>query len=120
MSGTGESRRDDVSATSTGEVDGSRARLTLRGDVDVVTAPALREQALDLLQPPLSVVDVDLSGCTFLDSAGIALLGALWARARELGAELVLRDPPTNVRVVLTIAGLAGLLEETGPPREEP
>jgi anti-anti-sigma factor len=90
----------------------SRAVVVLRGDIDVVTVPDVRERALALLATPVERVQVDMSGCTFLDSAGIALLGGLWSRARELDAEFVLTDPPTNVRVVLTIAGLAGLIDD--------
>jgi len=103
---------DDASAGSTVTTADGRALVSLRGDVDVTTVPAVREQAFDVLVPPLAEVRVDLSGCTFLDSAGIALIGVLWGRAHDLGARFVLADPPTNVRVVLTIAGLAGLIVE--------
>lgn len=111
---------DEAGTTSTAQADGRRARVALRGDIDIVTAPDVREDALRVLHAPVEQVEVDLSGCTFLDSAGVALLGALWSRSRDLGATFVLLDPPTNVRVVLTIAGFAGLLHEPAPAEEQP
>jgi anti-anti-sigma factor len=110
---------DDASTGSTVRSADGQALVSLHGDVDVMTVPAVREQAFDVLVPPLAEVRVDLSGCTFLDSAGIALIGVLWGRARDLGARFVLAEPATNVRVVLTIAGLAGLIvEDGGEPSE--
>ncbi len=88
------------------------ATITLQGDVDIVNAPDLRAQALGALDPSVQRVQVDLSRCTFLDSAGIALLAVLWGRARDLRAPYVLLDPPTNVEVVLTIAGLSALVQQ--------
>jgi anti-anti-sigma factor len=110
---------DDGSDGSTVTTAGGRALVELRGDVDVMTVPALRDEAFGVLEPPIEEVRVDLSRCTFLDSAGIALLGVLWGRARDLGARFVLSHPQTNVRVVLTIAGLSGLIgEDGGQPAE--
>jgi anti-anti-sigma factor len=87
------------------------ATVFLRGDVDIVNAPEIRSQALEALDASVDRVQVDLSRCTFLDSAGVALVAVLWGRSRDLQAPFALLDPPTNVQVVLTIAGLSGLVE---------
>jgi anti-anti-sigma factor len=103
-----------VSATDESAVHVSNgiATITLHGDVDIVNAPRIRSQALDVLDPSVRRVQVDLSQCTFLDSAGIALVAVLWGRSRDLRAPFALLDPPTNVQVVLTIAGLSTLVEQ--------
>lgn len=94
-----------------------RALIALRGEVDITTVPPVRERALQALEPPLDEVRVDLAACTFLDSAGIAALAALWRRAQELGATFRLQRPQTNVRVVLAIAGLSELItDDAGGP----
>jgi anti-anti-sigma factor len=97
------------------------ATIALRGEVDIVTVPPVRDSALRALQPPLREVRVELAECTFLDSAGIAALAALWSRARELDAAFALLHPQTNVRVVLAIAGLSDLVVDDAAdptPRE--
>lgn len=86
------------------------ATIVLQGDVDIVTAPQIRSEALEVLGASVHQVRVDLSQCTFLDSAGVALVAVLWGRSRDLDAPFSLVDPPTNVQVVLTIAGLANLV----------
>lgn len=91
------------------------ATIALRGDVDIVTAPEIRSQALEVLDSAVRQVRVDLSACTFLDSAGIALVAVLWGRSRDIAARFSLLDPPTNVQVVLSIAGLSGLIEAGTP-----
>lgn len=88
------------------------ALVALRGEVDITTVPSVRQRALQALQPPLDEVRVDLEGCTFLDSAGIAAIAALWRRAQDLGATFRLQRPQTNVRVVLAIAGLSDLITD--------
>jgi len=72
------------------------------GELDLATAPRL-DEALSALTS--DVVVVDLSGCTFLDSAGIR---ALVDTARSLG------EADRGLRVVTSDAGILRLLEITG------
>ena len=44
------------------------------GDLDIACAPALREQLLGVLGPHASRIVVDLSGVTFCDASGLAVL----------------------------------------------
>jgi anti-anti-sigma factor len=49
---------------------------------------------------------VDLTECTYLDSAGIQAILRIWSRMRELGAPLVIAVGSARVRVVLDIVRL--------------
>jgi anti-sigma B factor antagonist len=72
------------------------------GELDLATAPRLDEALATLTA---DVIVVDLSGCTFLDSAGIR---ALVGTARKLG------EADRGLRVVTSDAGVLRLLEITG------
>ena len=97
----------DFAADVTVELSGDTATLAVTGDVDIVSAPSLREQ---LLRIDARNVVVDLAGVTFIDSSGLGVLVAALKRAREAGGELTLRSPSRPTRKVLDITGLSQLV----------
>jgi anti-sigma B factor antagonist len=79
--------------------------VALHGELDIVSADGL---ALALVEVAGSVVVVDLSGLTFIDSSGISAL--VRARNRIVGdgrGQLVLTEPREIVRKALEIVGLS-------------
>jgi anti-sigma B factor antagonist len=78
----------------------------LTGELDIASAPALREQLLSLLRPGASRLVIDLSKVSFCDASGLAVLVSTARRARLLGGFLRLAavSPPTGR--VLHITGL--------------
>ena len=81
------------------------------GELDLVTAPALRtalEQAVALM--PDSIV-VGLATVTFVDSTGLGALVHGWRLASDQGIKLTLRDASPPVRRVITVTGLDDLLD---------
>jgi len=77
--------------------------VTVRGELDIATAAALRDAVLRLLQdteePPDLVVDG--SGLTFVDSSGLAVLLMASRRWNDAGKRIALRNAsPTLVRLV--------------------
>lgn len=78
----------------------------LTGELDIASAPALREQLLSLLQPGSSSLVVDMSKVSFTDASGLAVLVSTARHARLLGGCLRLAavSPPTAQ--VLRITGL--------------
>ncbi|MFC5104961.1 STAS domain-containing protein [Kibdelosporangium philippinense] len=77
--------------------------LSVRGEIDTVTAPQLQvsvEQAL----PSDGVLVVDLSGVTFLSSAGLSVL----VRAHQRGDVRIVTNP--TILRVFTLTGLAQTL----------
>ena len=83
--------------------------ITLAGDIDIETAPALREQ-LAALSPTVRIVVVDLSAVEFLDSSGVGALVGAAAALREAGGSLRLACPPPRVQKVFRISRLAEVI----------
>ena len=80
--------------------------LAVTGEVDLSTAGGLAEAGLDALAAGATVVIVDLSGVTFLDSTGLAALVTINNRARNDGAALIIARPRVRVRHLFQITGL--------------
>ncbi len=87
------------------------ALVALTGELDAHTAVGLRSLlAEQLLAGPGNLV-LDLSGLTFLDSAGVASLIAADKGTRRAGMRLVLAAPHPKVRKVLGITGIDAVLD---------
>jgi anti-sigma B factor antagonist len=85
--------------------------VLVRGELDIATAPLLRERLDDLLSSGTSAFTVDLSAMTFIDSTGLGVIVGAFKRSREAGGDLVLRSPVGAARKVLEISGLASVIE---------
>ncbi|MEO3922391.1 STAS domain-containing protein [Micromonosporaceae bacterium B7E4] len=94
------------------------ARLGVAGEIDLATAPALRDELLTLLrkQTP-AVLIVDLAGVAFLDCAGIRALVGVRNAAGEAGCQMRVTAPQPFVRRVLEVTGLLGIFTA---PIEQP
>lgn len=95
--------------------EGSRAVLVVRGELDIATAPLVRS-ALGAVcaRFPLRV-EIDLSGVTFMDSCGLAVLDDA-RRSTPAGRVLALRDPSPSARRILALTGLDAAFEVTTTP----
>jgi anti-anti-sigma factor len=81
----------------------------LEGELDIATVPALRERLLGLLGllgPGVRLLIIDLSGVSFCDVAGLAVLIGTQRRATVLGIAVRLADPRPQVAKLLRITGL--------------
>ena len=90
---------------------GPQTTLSLAGELDPATSPALQGRLTELAADgAVSSVIIDLSQVTFLDSSGLRVLvtGSEALRARSAG--LVLRGPSANIRRVLEVTGLTELI----------
>jgi len=79
--------------------------VVLRGDLDLGTAPDLRECLVKVIDEGARIV-VDLEAVDFLDSAGLGILVGGLKRARTRGAELELVCTSRDVLKPLEITGL--------------
>jgi anti-sigma B factor antagonist len=82
--------------------------LVITGEIDISTAPQLREH---LQQLDAHEVVVDLTAMTFIDSTGLGVLVGAVKRLHESGGDLVLRHPSRSTRKVLDISGLAQMVK---------
>jgi len=71
----------------------------------------LREHLLGLLRPGASRLVADLSGVTFCDASGLAVLVGVARRAGLLGGVLRLAAPAPLMSTVLRLTGLDSRLE---------
>jgi len=85
------------------------ACIAVAGEVDVETAPRLREMLLETLDQAEAVV-VDLGSVTFMDSTGLSALVMAQHFGTERGTRLRLSRVPPRVMKLLTITGLDAVL----------
>jgi anti-anti-sigma factor len=86
--------------------DGSRAVLTVRGELDAYSAPGLEDQIARLVAEHINEVVLDLSQTGFLDSSGLRAILTAQRRLGESGGEMRLRAPSEPVTRLLEITGL--------------
>ena len=83
-----------------------RAVLRVAGEVDVYTAPQIRERVQDLAAKGTVHLIADLGQVEFIDSSGLgALIGGL-RRVREDDGSLVLVIPARRILRVFQLTGL--------------
>lgn len=79
----------------------------LEGELDIVSAPAVRERLLSLLRPESSRLVIDMSAVRYADASGLAVLVNTQRRAVLLGGTLRLAGLRPEVARVLTATGLS-------------
>jgi anti-sigma B factor antagonist len=79
--------------------------VVLRGDLDLATAPDLRECLVKVIDEGARIV-VDLEAVGFLDSAGLGILVGGLKRARTRGGDLELVCSSREILKPLEITGL--------------
>ncbi len=82
--------------------------ISVRGELDLSTAPELEGPLEQALEAGDGSVLIDLSSCEFIDSTGIALIVRAWQRLNddENSRSLVICSQNDQVRRVLEITGL--------------
>lgn len=83
-----------------------KAILAVKGEVDVYTAPRLRERLVDLVSQGQHQVVVDLEGVDFLDSTGLGVLVGGLKRLRSHDGDLSLVCTQHRILKVFEITGL--------------
>ena len=85
-----------------------RVRCAVSGDIDLVTAPTMRNALTSLIDVGETEVDLDLSRVEFMDSQGVRELVA----ARRAGLRITLTGMSRAVQRTVEVAGLDGYLNE--------
>ncbi|UBU11453.1 STAS domain-containing protein [Nonomuraea gerenzanensis] len=78
----------------------------LSGDIDLFTSAALRGQLLETLNTSTSLLVLDLSGVTFCDAGGLAVLIGIQRRARAQGITMMMVGPRPFLSRLLRMTGL--------------
>lgn len=88
--------------------------LVLQGELDAISAPALRAEVEALVHEHHRQVVVDISGVELIDSSGVALLVAILKRVRAAGGALELHGLRDQPRAIFELLGLDRIFPERG------
>ncbi|WP_225755043.1 STAS domain-containing protein [Actinotalea sp. Marseille-Q4924] len=94
----------DVTVTS--RANGDRTVVEVTGEIDVYTAPALREELSSLIDAESTNLVVDLTQVSFMDSTGLGVLVGALKKVRTLGGDLQLVISQEKILKVFRITAL--------------
>lgn len=80
--------------------------IELSGEVDLYTAPDLKERLLSIIREGKNKILIDLSETTFIDSTTLGVLIGAIKRLRPGGGNVVLVCQDDSIRKVFEITGL--------------
>jgi anti-anti-sigma factor len=87
--------------------EGSDARvIRISGELDLASVPGVESDIESIVAAAPERLAFDLSGVTFMDSSGIAML----LRAAKRVAHIEVRDPSPAVQLIIEATGLAEVL----------
>ena len=89
--------------------EGSRTVVVVNGEIDVYTAPSLRERLNELVTAGKHDLVVDMQGVDFLDSTGLGVLVGGLKRVRALDGSLQLVCGQEKILKVFRITGLTNV-----------
>jgi anti-sigma B factor antagonist len=101
---------DDLTIAST--ADGATATLTLVGELDAHTAPALADAIETAVAAGATAIVVDANGLSFCDSSGIQVLIQARERLVPNGGTVALVGVQRSVEKVLAVTGLLELFTQ--------
>lgn len=92
--------------------------LEIGGEIDVYTAPKVRERLIEMINSGQRYIVVDLSRVDFLDSTGLGVLVGARRRLDVSGGRLRLVCPHERLLKIFRITGLDSIFEIHGSVEE--
>jgi anti-sigma B factor antagonist len=95
-----------------------RSVVALSGELDLATAPELRERLGILSETGENQVTLDLTHLDFVDSTGLSVFVMAFNRAQAGGGSLIIRNPSLPVMRIFEITGLTSVftIADEGEP----
>jgi len=87
-------------------LDADRHVVAVRGEIDLFTAPELKQKLTDAIEGGKSRIVVDLTDTTFLDSTALGVLIGAVKRLRSRDGALVIVNTDQNIAKTFEITGL--------------
>lgn len=115
------SRRINIDLTFEVKQQGPWTVLEVAGEIDLHSAPQVRNNINTRLEEGQTQIAMDLAGVEFIDSSGLAALISGQKKAVEASGSLVLVSPTEPVKRALSVTGLDkifkiyGSLDEAAP-----
>lgn len=94
---------------------GDEVRVTIRGELDLTTAPDLERTLGEVEASPATTITLDLDQVEFLDSTGLRTLLEADSRSRANGSRLRLTRGSPPVRRLFHLVGADARLPFTNP-----
>jgi anti-sigma B factor antagonist len=88
------------------KIDGTVCSVVLDGEIDVYTAPRLKEELVAAIDDGCSNIIVDMEGVGFIDSSGLGVLVSALRRARERDGVVRIVCSRENILKIFRITGL--------------
>jgi len=85
--------------------------LSVGGEIDVYTAPSLREKIEEVLGDNVTMLAIDLENVGFLDSTGLGVLVGAMKRLNERDGNLVVTCTKPHILKVFEITGLSKVFD---------
>ncbi len=92
-------------------IGGGGVVITVAGELDLYTAPRLKENLLAALEDDVLKIVVDMTGVHFIDSSALGVLIGGVKRLKPRGGRLVLVSVDENVNWILQITGLNSVFD---------
>src|SRR5437764_11517455 len=86
---------------------GGASVVTLRGEIDVYTAPRLRQTLIDLVEGGATDIVVDMEKVDFLDSTGLGVLVGGLKRVKDREGTMKLVATQDRILKIFDITGLS-------------
>jgi anti-sigma B factor antagonist len=99
-------------------IDGDRHVLAVRGEIDLFTAPELKQVLAESIEAGRVRIVVDLTDTTFLDSTALGVLIGAVKRLRSRDGALAIVNIDENISKTFEITGLDQIFTIV-PTREE-
>jgi anti-sigma B factor antagonist len=80
--------------------------VSVAGEVDLNTAPQLRDKLAEVTSRKAEVVIVDLGAVEFLDSTGLGVILTAWKEVTAQGCALAVVSPQPRITRIFEITGL--------------
>ncbi len=92
--------------------------ITVEGELDLASSPALQEQVEQSLTGNGELLIVDLRELEFMDSTGLSILVKAHHRARETGKHFAIVRGSEQVQRLLSLTGVGERLTVVDDPEE--
>ena len=85
--------------------------VLVSGEIDMYTAPELWDALAAVIEQGHHDVVLDMADVEFIDSQGIAVIVRAHKQVQPQGGTVTIRAPRPQARTVLSVTGLAGLIQ---------
>ncbi|MDQ6617924.1 MAG: STAS domain-containing protein [Actinomycetota bacterium] len=89
------------------------ANVVVSGELDMYTAPRLRQELVGLVAGGARQVTVDLGAVNFVDSTALGVLVGGLKRLRQVDGDLTIKSPTPGTLKVLELTGLTKIFTVT-------